>query len=243
MAPCVHKVPLVERLDDVGIFAAHRAVKQPHSLRLLDKAARLGQNGYHLVTAVCQCALHGDSIGNAAVIIQAAVDFYRLAGGRQGAGCHNAAVIILMQGAFREIDRRAGGGIGDDHPILGGVCHQGRKIQRILAGAVGQIGIDIMQPEQVPGFQIAFQPEIRRVVRPVGVKTQIASALPRQIGGSIGGTCRHGNGVIKGDMRIQKGVQNARAVRALHTAALYDQTDFCHTNLPLHPVYPGTNLL
>ena len=100
-----------------------------------------------------------------------------------------------------------------------------------------------MQPEQVPGFQIAFQPEIPRVVRPVGVKTQVASALPRQIGGSIGGACLHSNDVIKVDMRIQKGVQNARAVRALHTTALYDQTDFAHTNLPLHPVCPGTNLL
>ena len=86
-ALCVENVPVVQKLDDFWIAAAGCGVEHPEFLGLFDKAARLGKNQNHLVTALGKSTVCGNGIGNAAVIIGNAVYEAGAAGCGQGAAC------------------------------------------------------------------------------------------------------------------------------------------------------------
>ena len=228
----VENVPVVQKLDDLWIAAAGCGVEHPEFLGLFDKAARLGENQNHLVTALGQSAVCGDGIGHAAVIIGNAVYEAGAAGCGQGAACFYDGVIVLMNLAFVKIARLSGQSVGGNHLVACGIGFHLGPVQRICSGGVGDGGINVIQTEQISVLQIAFRTKVFFFVNMLGVEAQITAALTCQVGGSIGTSCGHAAHIVKRNRIIQKFIQNSSAVGTLHAAAFHNKSKLGHDRSP-----------
>ena len=238
-ALCVENVPIVQKLDDFWIAAAGCGVEHPELLGMFDKAARLGKNQNHLVTALGKSAVCGDGIGNAAVIIGNAVYEAGAAGCGQGAACLYDGVIVLMNLAFVKIARLSGQSVGGNHFVARGIGFNLGPVQRICTGGVGDGGINVIQTEQVTVLQKAFRSEVLFFVNVLGVEAEIAAALACQVGGSICASCGHAAHIIKRNRIVQKFIQNGGAVSTLHAAALHNKSNLGHACSPFLAASPA----
>ena len=126
----------------------------------------------------------------------------RTAHHRQGTACHNGTVVILFHISFGKKNRLSGCSIRCHKFKLGGICHDGRIVNRISTVGVGQCCINILQTEKLSGAQQIFDTHITRFVKMIYIKSKVSSALSGKIACHICRSGRYADAVVKCDMFV-----------------------------------------